>query len=117
MSNLFKGQSEITNQIKDKMNGVMNNMPGGQIPENISLAKLKGIAPNIKSIKTTLSPDTGVPERYLTEFNPLNDLVKNIPIPTPKLKTIDFTPSEPKVEEVNRYNSLPINNLKLYYNL
>ena len=28
-----------------------------------------------------------------------NDLVKNIPIPTPKLKTIDFTPSEPKVEE------------------
>ena len=98
MSNSSKGQSEITNQIKDKMNGVMNNMPGGQIPENISLSKLKGIAPNIKSIKSALSPDTGVPERYLAEFNPLNDLVKNIPIPTPKLKTIDFTPSEPKVE-------------------
>ena len=40
MSNLFKGQSEITNQIKDKMNSVMNNMPGGQIPENVSLSKL-----------------------------------------------------------------------------
>jgi len=99
MSNLFKGQSEITNQIKDKMNGVMNNMPGGQIPENASLAKLKGIAPNLKSIKSALSPDTGVPERYLAEFNPLNDLVKNIPIPTPELKTVNFTPSEPKIEE------------------
>ncbi len=99
MSNLFKGQSEITNQIKDKMNVVMNNMPGGQIPENISLAKLKGIAPNVNTIKNALSPDTGVPETYLTEFDPLNDLVKNIPIPTPSLKTIDFTPSEPKVEE------------------
>ena len=98
MSNLFKGQSEITNQIKDKMNVVMNNMPGGQIPENISLSKLKGIAPNLKSIKSALSPDTGVPERYLAEFNPLNDLVKNIPIPTPELKTIDFTPLESKVE-------------------
>ena len=99
MSNLFKGQSEITNQIKSKMNAVMNNMPGGQIPENIALSKLKGIAPNINTIKNTLSPDTGVPERYLTEFNPLNDLVKNISIPTPKLKTVNFTPSEPKIEE------------------
>ena len=99
MSNLFKGQSEITNQMKGKMNAVMNSMPGGQIPENVGLSKLKGIAPNVNTIKTTLSPDTGVPERYLGEFNPLNDLVKNIPIPTPKLKTIDFTPSEPKVED------------------
>jgi hypothetical protein len=99
MSNLFQGQSEITQQIREKMNSVMNNMPGGQIPENISLAKLKGIAPNINTIKTALSPDTGVPERYLAEFNPLNDLVKTIPIPTPKLKTIDFTPKEPKIED------------------
>ena len=99
MSNLFKGQSEITNQIKDKMNSVMNNMPGGQIPENVSLSKLKGIAPNINTIKNTLSPDTNVPETFLAEFNPLNDLIKNIPIPTPKLKTVDFTPSEPKIEE------------------
>ena len=99
MSNLFQGQSEITQQIREKMNEVINNMPGGQIPENISLAKLKGIAPNIESIKTALSPDTAVPERYLAEFNPLNDLVKTIPIPTPKLKKIDFTPKEPKIED------------------
>ena len=99
MSNLFKGQSDITNQMRGKMNGVMNNMPGGQIPENVSLSRLKGTVPNVNTIKTTLSPDTGVPEKYLAEFNPSNDLVKNIPIPTPKLKKTNFTPSEPKVEE------------------
>ena len=99
MSNLFKEQSDITNQMRGKMNGVMNNMPGGQIPENVSLSRLKGTVPNVNTIKTTLSPDTGVPEKYLAEFNPSNDLVKNIPIPTPKLKKTNFTPSEPKVEE------------------
>ena len=59
MSNLFKGQSEITNQMKGKMNAVMNSMPGGQIPENVGLSKLKGIAPNVNT-KKLLYPQTQV---------------------------------------------------------
>ena len=97
----FKEQAEIVNQIREKINEVSNNMPGGIVPENVQLAKLRGTLPNINTIKRVLSPNTLVPETYLKEFDPINDLVSTIPIAVPKLeiKPIDFTPSEPKIEE------------------
>jgi len=88
----FKEQAEIVNQIREKINEVSNNMPGGIVPENVQLAKLRGTLPNINTIKRVLSPNTLVPETYLKEFDPINDLVSTIPIAVPKLeiKPIDL---------------------------
>ena len=97
----FALQAEITNQINSTFQKVRSAMPAGEIPEKEGLADLKGIFPNPKTCKNTLACNAVIPLAFLSEFNPLQDLVTNIGIPQVppiELGNIEFKAKEPKIE-------------------
>ena len=81
MSSL-NAQSLITGQMKNTISSVTGKLPNGQIPFKEGIADLKGILTNPITLQNTLKSGTNVPPNFLKDFDPTQDLVSNISIPT-----------------------------------
>ena len=98
MSSL-NAQSLITGQMKNTISSVTGKLSFGQVPFKEGIADLRGIFPNPITLQNTLKSGTNVPPNFLKDFDPTQDLVSNISIPTINLPEIEITPTEVPIEK------------------
>ena len=98
MSSL-NAQSKITGQIKNTISSVSGKLPNGQVPFKEGLSDLKGILPNPITLQNIFKPGNNVPSDFLKNFDPTQDLISNIPIPTVNIPKADITPTETPIEK------------------
>ena len=98
MSSL-NAQSQLTGQIKNTISSVSGKLPNGQVPFKEGIADLKGILPNPITLQNIFKPGNNVPSNFLKDFDPTQDLVSNIPIPTVNTPEVEITPTEVPIEK------------------
>jgi len=98
MSSL-NAQSLITGEIKNTISSVTGKLPNGQIPFKEGIADLKGILPNPITLQNVFKPGNNIPSNFLRDFDPTQDLVSNIPIPTINIPEVEITPTEIPIEK------------------
>lgn len=98
MSSL-NAQSKITSQIKNTISSVSGKLPNGQVPFKEGLSDLKGILPNPVTLQNVFKPGNNVPSDFLKDFDPTQDLVSNISIPTVDIPKVEITPTEIPIEK------------------
>jgi len=95
----LNAQSQITNQIKNTISSVSGKLPNGQVPFKEGISDLKGILPNPITLQNVFKPGNNVPSNFLKDFDPTQDLVSNIPIPTVDIPKVEIIPTDVPIEK------------------